>query len=173
MHSNEGLNQVAYIRCIGTKYCINNCPYRVRRFNWYKYVKNDKFDYNFNSDLARLVLNPDVTVRERGVVEKCTFCVQRIQEKKMEAKLQNRPLEDGEILPACVQSCPSGALVFGNLNDPESKVSKLKQQERNYHLLEQLHTLPSVGYLTKVRNTEPEAGTNPGHDQGEKHEQHG
>jgi molybdopterin-containing oxidoreductase family iron-sulfur binding subunit len=175
MHSNEGLNQVAYVRCIGTKYCINNCPYRVRRFNWYKYVKNDKFDYNFNSDLARLVLNPDVTVRERGVVEKCTFCVQRIQEKKMEAKLENRPLRDGEIQPACVQSCPSGALVFGNMNDQESKVSKLKMQERKYHLLEQLHTLPSVGYLTRVRNVEPgpEAEAYPGHEQDEKHEQHG
>jgi molybdopterin-containing oxidoreductase family iron-sulfur binding subunit len=158
MHSNEGLNQVAYVRCIGTKYCINNCPYRVRRFNWYSYIKNDKFDFNQNSDLSRLVLNPDVTVRERGVIEKCSFCVQRIQEKKMEAKLENRSLKDGEIQPACVQSCPSGALVFGNLNDPDSEVSKLKEQERNYHLLEQLHTLPSVGYLTKVRNTEPEPG---------------
>ncbi|RLD72203.1 MAG: molybdopterin oxidoreductase [Bacteroidetes bacterium] len=164
MHSNEGLNQVAYVRCIGTKYCINNCPYRVRRFNWFKYYKNDKFDFNQNSDLSKLVLNPDVTVRERGVVEKCTLCVQRIQEKKMEAKLEGRPLEDGEIQPACVQSCPSGALVFGNMNDPESKVSKLKKEERNYHLLEQLHTLPSVGYLTKVRNVEPheEAEDHPG-----------
>jgi molybdopterin-containing oxidoreductase family iron-sulfur binding subunit len=165
MHSNEGLNQVAYVRCIGTKYCINNCPYRVRRFNWYRYIKNDKFDYNLNSDLARLVLNPDVTVRERGVVEKCSFCVQRIQEKKMESKLENRPLKDGEIQPACVQSCPSGALVFGNMNDPESKVSRLRMQERNYHLLEQLHTLPSVGYLTRVRNVIQEAGEN--------HDQHG
>ena len=156
LHSNEGLNQVAYVRCIGTKYCINNCPYRVRRFNWFKYIKNDKFDFNQNSDLSRLVLNPDVTVRERGVVEKCSFCVQRIQEKKLEAKLENRPLKDGEIQPACVQSCPSGALVFGNMNDPDSKVSKLKKEERNYHLLEQLHTLPSVGYMTKVRNSEPE-----------------
>jgi molybdopterin-containing oxidoreductase family iron-sulfur binding subunit len=158
MHSNEGLNQVAYVRCIGTKYCINNCPYRVRRFNWFRYVKNDQFDFNQNSDLSRLVLNPDVTVRERGVVEKCSFCVQRIQEKKMEAKLENRSLLDGEVAPACVQSCPTGALVFGNMNDPESKVSKLKKEERNYHLLEQLHTLPSVGYLTRVRNSEPGAG---------------
>jgi len=154
MHSNEGLNQVAYIRCIGTKYCINNCPYRVRRFNWFKYVKNEKFDFNQNSDLSRLVLNPDVTVRERGVVEKCSLCVQRIQEKKLTAKLENRELRDGEIQPACVQSCPTGALVFGNLNDPESRVSQSRKEERNYHLLEQLHTLPSVGYLTKVRNSE-------------------
>lgn len=174
MHSNEGLNQVAYVRCIGTKYCINNCPYRVRRFNWFKYVKNDKFDFNQNSDLSRLVLNPDVTVRERGVVEKCSLCVQRIQEKKLEAKLENRVLADGEVQPACVQSCPAGALVFGNLNDPEAKVSQMKKQERNYHLLEQLHTLPSVGYLTRVRNTRPDPGgkTDPagGH---EDHEHHG
>jgi len=158
MHSNEGLNQVAYIRCIGTKYCINNCPYRVRRFNWFKYVNNEKFEFNQYGDLSKLVLNPDVTVRERGVVEKCTFCVQRIQEKKLQAKLEDRELKDGEIQPACVQSCPSGALVFGNLNDPESRVSRQMKEERNYHVLEQLHTLPSVGYLTRVRNAKPLPG---------------
>ena len=99
-----------------------------------------------------MVLNPDVTVRSRGVVEKCTFCVQRIQEKKTEARVAGRLIEDGEIQPACVQSCPSGALVFGDLNNPESRISKFFENERNYHLLEELHTLPSVGYLTKVRN---------------------
>ncbi len=153
-HSSEGLNQMAYNRCIGTKYCINNCPYKVRRFNWFRYATNEKFDYNMNSDLGRMVLNPDVTVRERGVVEKCTFCVQRIQEKKLQAKLENRPLADGDILPACVQSCPADALVFGDLNDPESKISRFYKDPRNYHLLEELHTLPSVGYLTMVRNKE-------------------
>ena len=151
-HSDEGLNQMAYNRCVGTKYCINNCPYKVRRFNWFKYVGNDEFDYASNSDLGRMVLNPDVTVRSRGVVEKCTFCVQRIQEKKTEARVAGRLIEDGEIQPACVQSCPSGALVFGDLNNPESRISKFFENERNYHLLEELHTLPSVGYLTKVRN---------------------
>lgn len=151
-HSNEGLNQMAYNRCVGTKYCINNCPYKVRRFNWFRYATNEKFDYNMNSDLGRMVLNPDVTVRERGVVEKCTFCVQRIQEKKLQAKLENRTIADGEILPACVQSCPADALVFGDLSDPESKISKLFKEPRNYHVLEELHTLPSVGYLTLVRN---------------------
>ncbi|HLN52975.1 MAG TPA: 4Fe-4S dicluster domain-containing protein [Lentimicrobium sp.] len=156
-HSNEGLNQMAYNRCIGTKYCINNCPYKVRRFNWFRYATNEKFDYHMNSDLGRMVLNPDVTVRERGVVEKCTFCVQRIQAKKLEAKLENRTIEDGEILPACVQSCPADALVFGDLNDPDSKVSKLFREPRNYHLLEELHTLPSVGYLTLVRNKDSES----------------
>jgi len=153
-HSNEGLNQMSYNRCIGTKYCINNCPYKVRRFNWYRYTNNKAFDFNAVSDLGKLVLNPDVTVRERGVVEKCSFCVQRIQETKLSAKLDGRSIADGDVQPACVQSCPSNALIFGNMNDKESKVSKMKADPRNYHLLEELHTLPSVGYLTKVRNTE-------------------
>ncbi len=152
-HSNEGLNQIAYNRCIGTKYCINNCPYKVRRFNWFRYATNDKFDFNMNSDLGRMVLNPDVVVRERGVVEKCSFCVQRIQEKKLKAKLQNRQLQDNEIVPACMQACPSKAIVFGDLNDKESRISRLFENERNYHLLEELHVLPNVGYLTKVRKS--------------------
>lgn len=161
-HSDEGLNQMAYNRCVGTRYCLNNCPYRVRRFNWLQFVKNDKFDYHTNSDLGRMVLNPDVTVRSRGVVEKCTFCVQRIQDKKQTAKIEGRPLRDGEIEPACVQSCPSSALVFGDMNDNTSQVFRLigkttdpeiSGDPRNYHLLEELHTLPSVGYLTKIRNT--------------------
>jgi molybdopterin-containing oxidoreductase family iron-sulfur binding subunit len=155
-HSNEGLNQMAYNRCVGTKYCMNNCPYRVRRFNWYRFTNNKAFDYNTASDLGRMVLNPDVTVRERGVVEKCSFCVQRIQAKKLEAKLENRVLKDLEIKPACMQACPAGAIIFGNLNDKESAVSKLFMQERRYHLLEELHTLPSVGFLTKVWNDEGE-----------------
>ncbi len=155
-HSSEGLNQMSYNRCVGTKYCINNCPYKVRRFNWFRYVTNEKFDYNMNSDLGRMVLNPDVTVRERGVVEKCSFCIQRIQEKKLLAKNENRPLRDGEIKPACMQACPAGAIVFGDLNDPESTISKYFADPRNYHLLEELHTLPSVGYLTLVRNREEE-----------------
>ena len=151
-HSEEGLNQMAYNRCVGTKYCLNNCPYKVRRFNWFKYVKNDKFDYASNSDLGRMVLNPDVTVRSRGVVEKCSMCVQRIQEKKQLAKLEGRVIAEGEIKTACAQSCPGNAIVFGDLENPESRISKLFEDKRNYHLLEELHTLPSVGYLTKVRN---------------------
>lgn len=151
-HSDEGINQITYNRCVGTKYCINNCPYKVRRFNWFQYSRNKAFDYNMNDEIGRLVLNPDVTVRERGVVEKCSFCIQRIQEVKLAAKLENRQLRDGEVRPACVQSCPSNALVFGDLNDPESQVSKLYKDERNYHLLEEMHTLPTVGYLTKIRN---------------------
>lgn len=152
-HSEEGLNQMAYNRCVGTKYCVNNCPYKVRRFNWFQYVKNDKFDFASNSDLGRMVLNPDVTVRSRGVVEKCSMCVQRIQEKKQLAKLEGRAIADGEIKTACSQSCPGNAIVFGDLEDPESRISKLFKDQRNYHLLEELHTLPSVAYLTKVRNT--------------------
>jgi molybdopterin-containing oxidoreductase family iron-sulfur binding subunit len=151
-HSNEGINQMSYNRCIGTKYCINNCPYRVRRFNWFAYVNNQEFDFHQNSRLGKMVLNPDVVVRERGVVEKCSFCVQRIQEKKLQAKGEERSLQDGEIKTACAQACPADALIFGDLKDPESRVSKLFEDERNYHLLEELHILPSVGYLTKVRN---------------------
>jgi len=151
-HNNEGLNQVAYNRCVGTKYCINNCPYKVRKFNWFKYAENPKFDYHENSDLGRLVLNPDVTVRGRGVVEKCSFCAQRIQEKKLQAKLENRVLNGEEVKPACVQACPAKALVFGDLNNRENAVSQNMTNERNYYLLEELHTLPSVGYLTKIRN---------------------
>jgi molybdopterin-containing oxidoreductase family iron-sulfur binding subunit len=154
-HSTEGLNQMSYNRCIGTRYCINNCPYKVRRFNWFRYTDNEKFDQgNLDTEMGRLVLNPDVTVRERGVVEKCSFCVQRIQEVKLDAKNEGRPVRDGEVTPACVQACPAKALVFGDLNDPESQITRMFRDERNYHLLEQLHTLPNVGYLTKVRHRE-------------------
>jgi molybdopterin-containing oxidoreductase family iron-sulfur binding subunit len=151
-HSGEGLNQMAYNRCIGTRYCINNCPYKVRRFNWYEYVNNNKFDYNMNSDLGKMVLNPDVTVRQRGVVEKCSLCAQRLQEAKLTAKVENRALVDGEVQTACSQSCPTGAIQFGNLKDENSVVSQTNKEERMYHLLEHLHTLPSTSYLTMVRN---------------------
>ncbi len=162
-HSSEGLNQMAYNRCIGTRYCINNCPYKVRRFNWYEYVNNNNFDYNMNSELGKLVLNPDVTVRQRGVVEKCSLCVQRIQEKKLVAKMENRDLYDGEIQVACQQSCPVDAIEFGNLEDKNSKVSKLAEEERMYHLLEELHTLPSTSYLTKVKNKDEAVHTKNSH----------
>ena len=152
MHSDDGLNHMTYNRCIGTRYCMNNCPYKVRRFNWYAYSKNNEFDFNMNSDLGRMVLNPDVVVRSRGVAEKCSLCVQRIQEMKVKAKLENRLLEDDEIKPACLQSCPADAIVFGNRNDENSVISKKFADKRNYHLLEEIHSLPSVGYLVKVRN---------------------
>jgi len=155
-NSSEGLNDMIYNRCIGTRYCMNNCPYRVRRFNWFEYANNDKFDYNMNSSLGKLVVNPDVVVRSRGVAEKCSFCVQRIQEKKLGAKLENRELMDGEIKPACLQSCPADAIVFGDRNLPGSEISKAFANERNYFLLEEVNTYPSVGYLTKIRNTKSE-----------------
>lgn len=151
-HSSEGLNQMAYNRCIGTRYCMNNCPYRVRRFNWFEFANNKDFDYNMNNDVGKLVLNPDVVVRSRGVVEKCSLCVQRIQEKKLDAKKENRQLADGDIKTACQQSCPADAIVFGDLLDPNSEVSKMNENPRNYHLLEHVHTLPSTSYLSKIRN---------------------
>ena len=151
-HSSEGLNQMAYNRCIGTRYCMNNCPYRVRRFNWFEYANNKEFDYNMNNDVGKLVLNPDVVVRSRGVVEKCSLCVQRIQEKKLLAKKENRQLADGDIKTACQASCPADAITFGNLLDPNSEISKINENPRNYHLLEEIHTLPSTSYLTKIRN---------------------
>ncbi len=152
MHSDDGLNHMTYNRCIGTRYCMNNCPYKVRRFNWYAYSRNKEFDFHMNSDLGRMVLNPDVVVRSRGVVEKCSLCVQRIQEMKVKAKLENRLLADDEIKPACLQSCPADAIVFGNRNNENSVISKKFADKRNYHLLEEIHSLPSVGYLVKVRN---------------------
>lgn len=164
-HSSEGLNQMTYNRCIGTRYCANNCPYKVRRFNWFKYHDNSKFDKNLpmNNDLGKMVLNPDVTVRARGVMEKCTFCVQRIQSGKLDAKKEGRRPVDGEIQTACAKSCPTDALVFGDMKDPDSRISKtlkLKynkksveaQEDRAYHVLEELRVMPNVWYLTKVRN---------------------
>ncbi|HHG85675.1 MAG TPA: 4Fe-4S dicluster domain-containing protein, partial [Bacteroidetes bacterium] len=157
VHSDEGLNQQIYNRCVGTRYCANNCPYKVRRFNWFSYYWNDDFkDVNSmqRDSIGRLVLNPDVTVRARGVMEKCSFCVQRIQDKKLGAKVENRKLKDGEIKTACQQSCPADAIVFGDLNDSHSEIYKLYHNKRGYHALEDVGVLPSVLYLTKVRNTE-------------------
>jgi Fe-S-cluster-containing dehydrogenase component/anaerobic selenocysteine-containing dehydrogenase len=153
-HSTEGLNQMAYNRCIGTRYCVNNCPYKVRRFNWFEFTNNKEFDYNMNSELGKMVLNPDVIVRQRGVVEKCSMCVQRIQEGKLVAKMENRELKDGDIKMACEQSCPTNAIQFGNLLDDNSIVKKETKSPRMYHLLEGLHTLPSTSYLTRVRNND-------------------
>ncbi len=133
---------------------MNNCPYKVRRFNWFEFVNNNNFDYNMNSELGKLVLNPDVTVRQRGVVEKCSMCVQRIQEGKLTAKMQDRELREGDIKMACEQSCPTNAITFGNLLDENSAIKENQDNPRMYHLLESLHTLPSTSYLTRVRNNE-------------------
>lgn len=155
-HSDEGLNQMAYNRCIGTRYCANNCPYKVRRFNWFNYPSYKKFTQINPSqdDLGRMVLNPDVVVRTRGVMEKCTFCVQRIQAGKLEAKAQGRPVDDGEIMPACAEACPSNAISFGDWNDKKSQIRRDAEDDRAYQALEELGTKPNVWYKVKVRNNE-------------------
>jgi len=160
-HSNEGLNQMTYNRCIGTRYCANNCPYKVRRFNWFNYPTNSRFQH-FNPsqfDMGRMVLNPDVTVRSRGVMEKCSMCVQQIQSGKLEAKKEGRTVVDGEIQTACSSSCPTDAITFGDLNDKkshENKGSVVRQKSegtRAYHILEEIGTQPNIYYQVKVRNT--------------------
>jgi MoCo/4Fe-4S cofactor protein with predicted Tat translocation signal len=175
-HSTEGLNQMAYNRCIGTRYCANNCPFKVRRFNWADYTGADSFSDNqqfgivggldnavmqMNDDLTRMVLNPDVTVRSRGVIEKCSFCVQRLQEAKLKAKKAQDPSLIRDVKTACVQACSTGAIVFGNVNDKESKVYKLRheqQNQRTYYALEHIHVLPNISYLAKIRNTDRPVG---------------
>ncbi|MBP6386534.1 MAG: TAT-variant-translocated molybdopterin oxidoreductase [Pseudarcicella sp.] len=156
-HSSEGLNQMTYNRCIGTRYCANNCPYKVRRFNWFRYYQTDEYDFQFNNDLGRMVINPDVTVRSRGVMEKCSLCVQRIQAGKLEAKKEKRRPIDGEIQTACAQSCPTNAITFGDMNDPASEISKILEIERNgraFGVIEEINVKPNVSYLMKVRNKE-------------------
>lgn len=152
-HGRQGQNHMAYNRCVGTRYCANNCPYKVRRFNWFLYNKNDEFDYYMNDDLGRMVLNPDVTVRSRGVMEKCSMCIQKTQKTILDAKREGRLVKDGEFQTACSLACGNGAMVFGDINDKESKISALKEDDRMYHLLEYVGTKPNVIYQTKVRNT--------------------
>jgi len=152
VHSSEGLNQMAYNRCVGTRYCANNCPYKVRRFNWFNYWNDSRFDNYLNNEHTQLVLNPDVVTRFRGVMEKCSMCVQRIQAGKLKAKIEKRPLKDGEIKMACQQTCSANAIVFGNRNDPNSEVSKALKSERTYYVLEELNVQPGIGYQVKVRN---------------------
>jgi len=153
MHSSDGLNHMAYNRCVGTRYCANNCPYKVRRFNWFNYWNDSRFDNYLNNEFTQLVLNPDVTTRFRGVMEKCSMCIQRIQGGRLQAKIERRALRDGEIQMACQQACTANAIIFGDVNDPESEVSKALRDERTYYVLEEINTKPGVGYQTKVRNT--------------------
>ena len=163
-HSTEGVNQMAYNRCIGTRYCANNCPYKVRRFNWFDYNAADSFDektaivenyddfLGMQDPLVRMVLNPDVVCRSRGVIEKCSMCTQRLQAGKLEAKKAGRQLVDGDIVTACQSVCPSQAISFGDFNDEGSRVRELVQHERTFGVIEEIHTLPNVLYMTKVRN---------------------
>ena len=152
-HSRQGQNHMAYNRCVGTRYCANNCPYKVRRFNWFLYNNNDEFDFNMNNDLGKMVLNPDVNVRSRGVMEKCSMCIQMTQKTILDAKRDGRVIKDGEFQTACSAACNSGAMVFGDINDHDSKVAELKEDKRMYHLLEHVGTKPNVFYHVKVRNT--------------------
>jgi len=158
-HSEEGLNQMVYNRCIGTRYCANNCPYKVRRFNWFNYPSYKKFT-TFNpaqDDLGRMVLNPDVTIRTRGVMEKCSFCVQNIQAVKLQAKAESRPVRDGEFQTACAEACPNNAIIVGDWNDVKSKVRASSEEKRSYQALEEIGTKPNVWYKTRVRNDEDAA----------------
>lgn len=151
-HGKQGQNQMAYNRCIGTRYCANNCPYKVRRFNWFNYALNDKFDFHMNNDLGRMVLNPDVVTRTRGVMEKCSMCIQLTQNTILEAKKEGRRVADGEFQTACSKACSTGSLKFGDMNDVASEVRSLFNSERKYVLLEEIGTKPNVFYHTKIRN---------------------
>ena len=152
-HGRQGQNHMAYNRCVGTRYCANNCPYKVRRFNWFLYAENEEFDYHMNNDLGRMVLNPDVVVRSRGVMEKCSMCIQMTQKTILDAKRDGRVIKDGEFKTACSAACETGAIQFGDINDEHSTVATLKEDDRMYHLLEAVGTKPNVFYQTKVRNT--------------------
>jgi MoCo/4Fe-4S cofactor protein with predicted Tat translocation signal len=156
-HSSEGLNDMAYNRCVGTRYCANNCPYKVRHFNFLDWHKNFLHRRNWEPAMMSMVYNPDVSVRMRGIMEKCTYCVQRIQEARITAKTDNRrEIREGEVVTACQQTCPADAIAFGNINDPNSRVAKLKKQERNYAMLAELDVKPRTTYLARLRNSNPE-----------------
>ena len=151
-HGRQGQNQMAYNRCVGTRYCANNCPYKVRRFNWFLYNNNDEFNFHMNDDLGRMVINPDVNVRSRGVMEKCSLCIQMTQKTILTAKREGREVKVDEFETACSAACSSGAMIFGDVNNTEDAVTKLAASDRSYHLLEHVGTKPNVVYQVKVRN---------------------
>lgn len=153
-HGTQGQNMMAYNRCVGTRYCANNCPYKVRRFNWFNYVKNEKFDFHMNNDIGRMVLNPDVVVRSRGVMEKCSMCIQMTQSVILEAKKSEVKVEDKDFQTACTKACPTNAIIFGDINDENSEVSKKIKEDRSYKLLDFIGTRPNVFYQVKIRNSE-------------------
>jgi molybdopterin-containing oxidoreductase family iron-sulfur binding subunit len=160
VHDHEGLNNMVYNRCVGTRYCSNNCPYKVRKFNFLRFSEhffrqNSPTGKTADSPLT-LMMNPDVTIRPRGVMEKCTYCVQRISEAKIQSQLEDRKVRDGEIVTACEGACPTRAITFGDVNDPASRVAKLKTSPRNYAMLKELNTAPRTTYLAGLRNPNPE-----------------
>ena len=154
-HGRQGQNQMTYNRCVGTRYCANNCPYRVRRFNWFNYANNNEFDFNMNNEYGKMVLNPDVVVRSRGVMEKCSFCIQSTQAVILKAKKEGRSVENDEFNDACAcaAACSSGAMVFGDINNEEDPVTKLVKDKRAYGVLDYLQTKPNVIYQVKIKNT--------------------
>ena len=149
VHDSEGLNVMTYNRCVGTRYCSNNCPYKVRRFNFFNYT-------NELPEIVKMAQNPDVTVRSRGVMEKCTYCLQRISAAKIQAKKDDKPLKDGDVVTACQQACPTKAIEFGNIIDPDSKIAQSKKSDRRYEMLGELNIKPRTSYLAKLRNPNPE-----------------
>jgi MoCo/4Fe-4S cofactor protein with predicted Tat translocation signal len=152
-HGRQGQNQMAYNRCVGTRYCANNCPYRVRRFNWFQYSNNNEFDFNMNDEYGKMVLNPDVVVRSRGVMEKCSMCIQMTQATILKAKKEGRKIDKNEFSTACSAACTTGAMVFGDINNPEDTVAQLKDDKRAFHVLDYIGTKPNVVYQVKVNNT--------------------
>ncbi len=149
VHSPDGTNQMIYNRCIGTRYCANNCPYKVRRFNYFNWTKTLPLE-------VHMAQNPNVTVRSRGVMEKCSFCIQRIRKANIRSGIEQRSIKEGEVVTACQQACPAGAIIFGNMTDPNSAINKARGNDRRYNVLAELNTKPRTSYLGRIRNPNPE-----------------